>query len=335
MKFSNFLIVTLLFGGVSSWSSTNAFSNVVSSRSIYNQHQSMDVVSPLHAYNNNNEDKKCYSPSRREILSSAVVVVSSVVCCPSTTIAQAATSPPLPLQTSSGLVRVEGIGGGLDLLTPQPLSSSDVFYPSSMIDTKWKVQRVVTSVEGDLGQAALSWQLLGGRSELAFTSKLTEVYDASFVAAPNTMDDANYEYDGKILHAAILDRRYELSSRTGIATDAIQWDAKGSSIRYTRNNNDAVNLTVVRRKIEPPSEEGFGSDEIYRIDSSAGGIFSGTNLYRAARVRKRFRRGFDESSGKRILDAIEVVTTHRVLDGIAGIELPTSTCKSRLRYTQL
>ena len=155
------------------------------------------------------------------------------------------------------------------------------------------------------------------------------------MAAPNTMDDANYEYDGKILHAAILDRRYELSSRTGIATDAIQWDAKGSSIRYTRNNNDAVNLTVVRRKIEPPSEEGFGSDEIYRIDSSAGGIFSGTNLYRAARVRRRFRRGFDEGSGKRILDAIEVVTTHRVLDGIAGIELPTSTCKSRLRYTQL
>ena len=297
----------------------------------------MDVVSPLHAHNNDNEDKKCYSPSRREILSSAVVV-SSVVCCPSTTtIAQAATSSlPLPLQTSSGLVRVEGIGGGLDLLTPQPLSSSDVFYPSSMIDnTKWKVQRVVTSVEGDLGQAALSWQLLGGGSELAFTSKLTEVYDASFVAAPNTMDDANYEYDGKMLHAAILDRRGELSSRTGIANDAIQWDAKGSSISYTRNNNDAVSLTVVRRKIEPPSEEGFGSDEIYRIESSAGGIFSGTNLYRAARVRRRFRRGFDEGSGKRILDAIEVVTTHRVLDGIAGIELPTSTCKSRLRYTQL
>ena len=165
MKFSNFLIVTLLFGGVSSWarSSTNAFSNVVSSRSIYNQHQSMDVVSPLHVHNNNNEDKKCYSPSRREILSSAVVV-SSVVCCPSTTtIAQAATSSlPLPLQTSSGLVRVVGIGGGLDLLTPQPLISSDGFYPSSMIDTKWKVQRVVTSIEGDLGQAALSWQLLGG-----------------------------------------------------------------------------------------------------------------------------------------------------------------------------
>ena len=39
-------------------------------------------------------------------------------------------------------------------------------------------------------------------------------------------------------------------------------------------------------------------------------------------------------SGKRILDCIEIVTTHRVLDGVAQIELPTSTCKTRMRYTQ-
>ena len=65
-----------------------------------------------------------------------------------------------------------------------------------------------------------------------------------------------------------------------------------------------------------------------------GGAFAGSNIYRAARVRRRYRRGYDEVSGKRILDCIEIVTTHRVLDGVAQIELPTSTCKTRMRYTQ-
>ena len=113
-------------------------------------------------------------------------------------------------------------------------------------------------------------------------------------------------------------------------------DIQNNSIEYTRSKNDGpINLTVVSRKIEPPTESGFGSDEIYRIYSSAGGVFAGANVYRCARVRRRFRRGFDETTGKRILDGIEIVTTHRVLDGVAGMELPTSTCKSRLRYTQL
>lgn len=266
-------------------------------------------------------------------------IQASPFICFSPNAAQAA-AVPAPLQTTSGTVRVEEIGGGLDLLSPKPLSYSDVFYPASMADTKWRVQRVVTSVEGDLGQAALAWKLLGGSDERAFTSKLTEVYETRFVDAPEGMADAHYEFDGKKLRAAILDRGYELSSRlSGDAT--IQWSAENSSssIDYTRggsgNKNDAVNLTTVQRKIEPPSEGGFGYDEVYRIKSSAGGIFAGADVYRAARARRRYRRGFDEATGKRILDCIEIVTTHRVLDGIAGMELPTSTCKSRLRFTQI
>ena len=288
-------------------------------------------------------DGSYHLPSRRDILSTAATatIASSSVVFYSPKVAQAATSsppPPLPLQTTSGIARVEEIGGGLDILSPQPLSSSDVFYPSSMTNTNWKVQRVINSVEGDLGQATLAWQLLGGSSdERAFTSKLTEVYESSYIEVPQTMkEDATYEFEGKKLQAAVLDRGSELASRTGIAKDLAQWDTTNNSLTYTRNNNnDAVNLTVVRRKIEPPSEAGFGFDEIYRIESSAGGIFGGTNLDRCAKVRRRYRRGFDETSGKRIVDAIEIVTTHRVMDGIAGIEMPTSTCKSRLRYTQL
>lgn len=246
-------------------------------------------------------------------------------------------APPLPLQTSSGgTVRIEEVGGGLDLLSPKPLSASEVFYPSSMADTRWKVQRVVTSVEGNLEQSALAWKLLGGSDERTFTSKLTEVYEADFIAAPENMKDASYTFDGKKMQSAILDRLSELSSRVGIEQGLIRLVIQNNSIEYTRSKNDGpINITVVSRKIEPPTESGFGSDEIYRIYSSAGGVFAGANVYRCARVRRRFRRGFDESTGKRILDGIEIVTTHRVLDGVAGMELPTSTCKSRLRYTQL
>ena len=244
---------------------------------------------------------------------------------------------PLPLQSSYGApVRIEELGSGLDLLSPKPISS-EVYYASSMSNTKWRVQRVVTSVEGNLEQSALAWKLLGGSSdERAFTSKLTEVYQADFIAAPESMKDATYTFEGKVMQSSILDRSLELSSRIGIDKSSIQMDTQSNSIEYTRNNNEGpVNLTVVSRKIEPPTESGFGSDEIYRILSSAGGIFAGTNVYRCARVRRRFRRGFDESTGKRILDGIEIVTTHRVMDGVAGIDLPTSTCKTILRYTQL
>jgi hypothetical protein len=86
----------------------------------------------------------------------------------------------LPLETSSGTtIRIEEIGGGLDLLlsSSNSLSYSDVFYPSSMMNTQWTVQRVVVNVEGDINQAALIWKLLGGSDERAFTSKITEVYE--------------------------------------------------------------------------------------------------------------------------------------------------------------
>jgi len=286
-----------------------------------------------------------FSITRRQSLTgiSTVLISSSPITNHGTAAAQAATPPPnVPLQTSSGgTVRVEEIGGGLDLISPPPLSASDVFYPNSMIGTEWRVQRVITSAEGDVGQAALAWRLLGGSSaEGAFVapSKVSEVYTAEFIEAPDDMADARYDFDGQSLRAAISDRKRELSSRLALSDECIRWKAGEDSIEYSQRKSvdaSAANLTIVRRKIEPPSDAGFGSDEVYRIESSAGGIFAGQNIYRAARVRRRYRRGFDEASGRRIIDCIEIVTTHRVLDGVAQIELPTSTCKSRLRFTQL
>ena len=257
----------------------------------------------------------------------------------------ASAAPPLPLQTASSPtpVRVEEVGGGFDLLSPPStaLQSPDVFYPSSMANTQWKVQRVVASVEGDLGQAAVAWKSLGGGDERAFTSKLTEVYNTRFVAAPDSMQrSAEYVYEGKTVRSAVLDRAYEISNRVagGGTTVSTLWDptVNPNTLTYKRGNtNDEVELVVVQRKIEPPSETGFGSDELYRIKSSAGGVFSGLNVYRAARVRRRWRRGFDETSGKRVVDGLDITTTYRVLDGIAGTEMPTSTTKSRIRLVEI
>ena len=222
------------------------------------------------------------------------------------------------------------------------------------MDTEWRVQRVVTSVEGDVGQAAIAWKCLGGGDGDAFASKLTQVYNVKFIPAPATSTkDAQYEYEGKLLRASILDRGDEIRNRVGIlggdggataATDGagvmLSWDPQVSPnlLTYARNNGknaSPIELKVVQRKIEPPSELGFGSNELYRIQSSVMGGSTNNNVYRCARVKRRFRRGFDEATGKRIIDGIEIVTTYRVLDGVAGIEMPTSTCKSRIRMTQL
>lgn len=302
-------------------------------------------------------------PNRISISCTSNSQQSSMICCrrnalvglasssiASPIVAHAAALSPkmsIALETSSGtIIRIEEIGGGLDLLSPPTVSNSDVFYPSSMKNTQWRVQRSVVSVEGDIDQAILIWKLLGGSSdERAFTSKLTEVYETSFVAPTSsvdtttTMKDAYYDYEGNVVQAAVLDRVSEMSNRIGIPKHMIHWNTKLNSLDYSRssnnNNNNAVNLTIVRRKNEPISDLGFGSEEIYRILSSAGGAFFNSNIYRAASVRRRYRRGYDKVSGKRILDCIEIVTTHRVLDGVAQIELPTSTCKTRMRYTQI
>jgi hypothetical protein len=178
---------------------------------------------------------------------------------------------------------------------------------------------------------------VGWINEQAFTSRLTEVYHASFVTGPNAIDAA-YEFDGKMYRAAVLDRSSAIASRLGVNSDNIQWnnDVPQQTVTYERNQStqqDTVELTVVQRKIERPTEAGFGSDELIKIKSNTR--LGGNVIDRVSRVKTRYRRGFDETTGKRIMDGIEIVTTYRVLDGVAGVEMPTSTCKSRIRLTEL
>jgi len=50
-------------------------------------------------------------------------------------------------------------------------------------------------------------------------------------------------------------------------------------------------------------------------------------------VQRRFRRAFGKD-GSRIVEGLEIVKTFRVMDGIAGTEMPTSTTKSSLRLAR-
>ena len=83
------------------------------------------------------------SASRRDALQRISAVGTATASLSSTLFLPQAceAAPPLPLQTSSGgTARIEEVGGGLDLLSPKPLSASEVFYPSSMTNTRWRVQ---------------------------------------------------------------------------------------------------------------------------------------------------------------------------------------------------
>lgn len=55
--------------------------------------------------------------------------------------------------------------------------------------------------------------------------------------------DACYDYEGKVVQAAVLDRVSEMSSRIGIPKDMIHWNTKLNSLDYSRssNNNERMN----------------------------------------------------------------------------------------------
>uniref|UniRef100_A0A7S4M4J1 DUF6816 domain-containing protein n=1 Tax=Odontella aurita TaxID=265563 RepID=A0A7S4M4J1_9STRA len=250
--------------------------------------------------------------------------------------------PGTPMMGRGGVPgpRVEGIGGGFDVQSPPPsaVASPDVIYPASLLGS-WSVARTRTATEGDLGQAGVAWRLMGGGDDRKFAEGLDEKYDVRYVEAPPSSGaGAEYVFEGKKMRGVVLDRGDELSSRKSAKFSSdVRWDVNNPNfLRYVDGFGEPVELAVVQRRVEPPSSEaGFGSDELVRITASPGGLLKSAAgpVVRAARVRRRFRRGFD-ADGNRIVEGLEIVTTYRVLDGIAGVEMPTSTTKSRLRMTR-
>ena len=200
------------------------------------------------------------------------------------------------------------VGGGYDLLSEKRgAAEQDAIYPKSM-EGPWRCERIVARVEGDTFQAGEAFRCLGGKSSMLQEGK-TEVFDTRYIVSPAI------ETSG-----VVVDRGFEISSRA--KTEDVQWNVeKPNSLIFKKN----VKLVVVKRSVEVPSDQGFGFDELLRVED-------GTTT-RAIRVKRRYRRSFDDQ-GNRVVEGLEIMKTFRVLDGIAGTEFPTSTIKSQIRLVR-
>lgn len=214
--------------------------------------------------------------------------------------------------------------GGVDLYSATSKSlSKDVLYPKSM-EGPWLVERIVTSIEGDAFQAETAWRSLGGSGDF----RLKENYLTRYL--PQSLADGD-DVDVDAERFTILDRGYERQARNSgnISSSSSSQSSESSTAVWTPQNpeilkTDKVEIAVVQRKAETPNDEGWGYNELYRVTE-------GTLFQRAARVQRRYRRAFDEQTGNRIIEGLEIQKTFRVLDGIAGTEFPTSTTKSMIR----
>ena len=195
------------------------------------------------------------------------------------------------------------VGGGFNLLVENKLSDEDVPFPSSMKGL-WTCERQVIGVEGDKYAAETVWRELGGGTK-KFLPNDKESFLTRYVASNHVSDPY-----------VVLDRGYELASRG--EGDGIVWSVdQPDQLTY-----GTIELKTLGRIVEPPNNQGFGCQEIIRIKDGP--------FVRAALVKRRFRRSFDDD-GYRIVEGLEIVKTFRVLDGIAGTEFPTSSTKSLLR----
>ena len=257
--------------------------------------------------------------NRRTVVGS---LLSSSIAAPM--IANASPSP--WIEGSGGSVaRIEGIGGGFDIRTSTTAKGKDVIFPGSMPGL-WKCRRVVTSIEGDAGQAELGWKNLGGTGSIK--DMQIESFQTRFLLPSEELGVLNtYEVNGEVFSGVVLDRGFEMESRK---TCTARWNIADPDVLSYDKDASTVEIVVVQRKVDMPSAQGFGFTELYRITSSAGGIFGDNKVQRAVRVQRRYRRALDEA-GNRIVEGLEIQKTYRVMDGIAGVEMPTSTVKSSIK----
>jgi hypothetical protein len=195
------------------------------------------------------------------------------------------------------------VGGGFDLLEDRKLRDKDVMYPQSM-EGLWVCDRIVTQVEGDQFNAKEAWRALGGGRNLSLNK--AESYPIRFIKSP-LLDD---------IEDVVNDRGFEVSQRASAFN--VAWNVEEPDVLVF----DKIRLTVKSRSVESPSDKGFGFNELILIEE---GPFT-----RVAQIKRRYRRAFDDS-GSRVVEGLEIMKTFRVLDGVAGTELPTSTVKSQIR----
>ncbi|KAJ1492133.1 hypothetical protein T484DRAFT_1881603, partial [Baffinella frigidus] len=176
----------------------------------------------------------------------------------------------------------KGAPSGGRLAGEKPLDpSKDVIFPAWLLG-EWQCQRVVALVEGDAGQAALVWTALGGIDGATFSGKTVESFATRFIASPPSIQN-KYVFAceertrprlrdcGETLAGVVLDRGFETDARTHGAS--VAWDpSKPGSLQYQRSTGSegAVEIAVVQRRVEVPSEKGWGGSELVSVTTNAG-----------------------------------------------------------------
>lgn len=274
--------------------------------------------SALHAVRNSADNGSDGTTStRRAWISTTATAVTAAALTASVFPAKSNAAAPLPAMEGLGgktesMPRVEGTGGGYDVRRPLPATAKDVGYPDSIVGP-WTCERTVTLIEGDEFQARVAWSSLGGRDESLFRAQKSETFATRYIKNQGDIS---------------LDRGFEIESRSG--GNSVVWDAAITSVlSYQDSKGQKVELAIVERQAEPPTDEGFGFNELVRISSASSSLGV---TERVARVKRRYRRAFD-ADGNRVVEGLEIMKTYRVLDGIAG-ELPTSTTKTKIRMTR-
>jgi hypothetical protein len=235
--------------------------------------------------------KKSLQPTRSLVLKNTLPTILATILGSGQTCRATTASPP----------RHVDVGGGFDLFLQRNVPG-DVTYPLFM-EGPWICQRMVTKVEGDSFQAEAAFQSLGGKGKLTFGR--TEQFQTRYIESP-VVGSAG----------VVADRGFEMTSRS--ASSDVQWDVAEPNLL----THDKIKLRVVKRSVEIPGDQGFGFEELMRVDESF--------ITRGVQIKRRYRRAFDEK-GNKIVQGLEIMSTFRVLDGIAGTELPTSTTKSTIR----
>merc|ERR1711865_53336 len=237
------------------------------------------------------------------------------------------------------------IGGGFDVLAYDRIAhklhaTGDVLYPRSMAGV-WQCERVIKSIDGDIYQAQAAYRALGGTDSDFVTNKI-ESYHTKYIPSPQQPGSE----ENTVVAYVVNDRGYELASRLHTLTEAegatatVTWTVtEPNTVDYRNNSKKSIQLRVTDRTVEPPSEQGFGFNELISIQdgnvSIGGGVFpSSTGTLRAVQIKRRYRRSLEATTGARLVEGLEIMKTYRVLDGMAGIEYPTSTVKSQLTLSR-
>jgi hypothetical protein len=194
----------------------------------------------------------------------------------------------------------------------------DVAYPPALVGD-WQCTRQVRSVEGDRSDAISVWRDLGGRDTLAFRKE--ESFATRFVRIPDARRNA-----------AVLDRGFEYTERTGEAASEIEWFPECPNRLLATPRSTAIVVTrrdVMAMDTEPPF--GFRYAEAMTIVEEGGNEGGTRRAVRTVRVERRLRPADDGS-----IRATEIVTSYgaATAGGTSDARRALSVTTSSLKLTR-